>query len=224
MWPTWPTSNLPRLMSAKPRLLLPDTMVIVAAMRLQRWEPLCSAFESVVPDIIADETEFFDDKNQRRIYVVVEPAPTAGLHRFSVVQAAVGSAAPDTVQGGEFTLWQAPAAEFLRTRDLLHPELSGRVHEGEQEAVTYLRLADHPHTIRFVTADSGAIQAVVAFGLGDCPVSLDAVLKSCGQQVALDDEFCDEHVRACVRLGGQRVATGRALAAAPVTAPRKKRP
>ena len=198
-------------------------MVIHTAMRLRKWEPLCRAFEVVVPDIIAGEMMFFDDKDKRRVYVVVESAPTAGLHRFSVVQAAGGPRVPDTVQGGEFAIWQAPAADFLQTKAMLHPELSSRFHDGEQEAVTYLRLAANPHEIRFVTADAGAIQAAVAFGLSDCPISLEAVLKSCGHQTALDNEFCDEHVKACVRMGGQRVATDRALAPAPIDKARKKR-
>ena len=177
-WPISRISNLPRPMSAKPRLLLPDTMVIHTAMRLQRWEPLCRAFYVVVPELIAGETKFFDDADRWRTYVTLESAPTAGRHRFTVVQAVGGPAVPDTVQGGEFTLWQAPADEFGRTREMLHPDISGRVHEGEQEAVTYLRLADNPHTIWFVTADVGAIKATVALGFSNCPVSLDAVLKS----------------------------------------------
>jgi hypothetical protein len=51
-------------------------MVIHTAMRLQRWEPLCRAFDVVVPEIIAGETKFFDDADRRRTYVTLESAQT----------------------------------------------------------------------------------------------------------------------------------------------------
>ena len=200
-------------------------MVIVAAMRLQRWVPICRAFNVIVPAIIAGETQFFDDHEGQRVYVDLRAAPTAGRHRFTVrSSAAAATAVPDPVANGEFTLWQASGPEFLKTRDLLHPELSARVDAGEQEAVTYLRLAADPDTILFATADAGAILATVAFGFSACPVSLEAVLKSCGQKVALSEEFCDSHVKECVRLGQQRVVTGRALAPPAIAKARKKRP
>lgn len=217
-------------MTAKPRLLLPDTMVILTAMRLQRWVPICRRFEVVVPAIIAAETRFFDDADGRRVYLDLEPAPTTGKHRFAVRASAAatlpvpvaGPPAADPVADGEFTCWHASAIDLIETGELLHPELSPKVDDGEKEAVTYLRLADEPHDIWFVTADSGGIQASVAFGFSDCPVSLSAVLKNCGQQIALDVEFHDEHVKECIRLGKQRVATGRALAPPCEGKPRKK--
>ncbi len=101
----------------------------------------------VVPGIIAGETKFFLDAGQRRIDVVVQAATTVGRHRFAIVQPIGAAAIPETVQGREFTLWDATPGDFERTAPLLHPDLAGRVHAGEQEALTDLRLADNPRML-----------------------------------------------------------------------------
>lgn len=191
----------------KQRLLLPDTMVVVAAMRHGRWTAMCQAYDVIVPSIIASETKFYDDANQKRIYVDCVSSQTAGKHSFRENSGNAGPTVSSTGVSacqGDFTLWEAPVSEFAKTDSLLHPDLAVKVHDGEREAVTYLRLVDDETDVWFVTADSGGIQAAVAFGMGHCAVSLDQVLKKCGQQVAaLSDEFRDPHVKMCRDIGGR---------------------
>ncbi len=67
------------------------------------------------------------------------------------------------------------------------------------------------------------MKATVALGMTDCPVSWDTVLKMCGQQIALDEEFCDDHVKERVRLDRACVAQGRALAPTKDATPKRKR-
>lgn len=217
-------------MSAKPRLLVPDTNVIIEAMRRGRWVQICVAYEVVVPSIIAKEMDFFPDLTTpgKRHHVTLTPL-VHGKHNFVLNQpvsgaGAIGGAdpAPDPA-GGEFLVWGAPVAEFNDTKLLLHPDLRERLDEGEQEAVTYLRLLDDEASagVAFATADVGGILATVAFDRTHCAVSLESILRKCGYSAALANEFRESHVQACVRDGQIRVAQGRALAhtTAPASSP-----
>ncbi|MCA2991099.1 hypothetical protein [Gemmatimonas sp.] len=183
----------------------------------------------MIPSIIAQhEMQFFDDLGGKRIYLECVPASVTGKYTFRERQgwapeASAPTAASSPAFAGEFTVWEAPAAEFLRTGELLHPDLAPKVDDGEREAVTYLRLADEEDRLWFATADAGAIQAVVAFGRSDWAVSFEHVLKTCGQLTALDPEFCDMHVSKCKKIGGERLAQGRALAVPQVAKKGKKR-
>ncbi len=210
-------------MATKPRLLLPDANVVLEAMRQGRWEALCRSAAVVIPELIVDEVRFYQDKSGNRIDLLHEAVPGSSNHRLVVSQPVGRAAVPDAVSQGEFTIWQAPGAEFMKTKSLLHPDLASRVDDGEQEAITYLRLAPDPEGIQFLTADSGAIQAAVAFDFGQCLVSLDMRLKACGQQAAVAPEFGDEHLKRCRDLGAQRVIEGRALATKVAPATRSRR-
>jgi hypothetical protein len=206
-------------MSAKPRLLLPDTVVIITAMACGRWQALCDAYDVIVPSIIAfDEMQFFIDKSGRKQYVELVDATMAGRHRFVLkpsVSATGGAtvASLDLIGGGEFTVWPAPLAELQETRAMLHPELRPRVDAGELEAITYLRLIPEGDGVAFVTADVGAIYATVAFDRAECAMSLEDVLAKCGKSTPLDFEFGAEHMKQSVSEGMTRKLQGRALAA-----------
>src|ERR1035437_130709 len=203
-------------MSAKPRLLLPDTVVIIATMACGRWPALCGAYAVMVPSIIAGEMQFYFDKDGVKQHVELVTAVTTGRHRFTHKPTVSGpgvSAAVnlDPIAAGEFALWSAPLGDLQHTKMLLHPELRPRVDDGELEAVTYLRLLQDGEGVAFVTADVGAIHATVAFDRPECGMSLEHVLAKCGHSMSLAYEFGDAHLKESVRDGEVRKLQGRAL-------------
>lgn len=206
-------------MSDKPRLLLPDTVVIIAAMACGRWPALCAAYDVMVPSIIAArETQFFVDEDGNRQYVDLVSVE-GDRHRFVVKPSASGVhgskvASSNPIDSAEFKVWSASPTELLQTRAMLHPEMRTRVDNGELEAVTYLRLLPEGDGVVFVTADVGAIYATVAFDRTECAVSLEEVLAKCGKSVPLDYEFGDEHLKQSVKDGMTRKLQGRALSLA----------
>ena len=195
-------------------------MVIVTAMQRSRWVALCEAYEVVVPSIIAGEMEFFDDDEGRRHHVQLEPIGTAGIpgvggpHRFRLVGrvenpgAPPVSVTPDPIAAGKFEVWSASTSDLGQTDAMLHPSLRERVHVGEREAVTYLRLHPELEDVVFVTADVGAIHATVELDRSECAMSLETVLAKCGQSIALDYEYTAGHVTDCVRDGQARKLQG----------------
>lgn len=178
-------------MRAKPRLLLLDAGAVIAAFQCRGWAALCDEYEIVVPSIIVSEAHFFPDPEGRR-----HPIDLASL------------VASNTIEE-----YEAPLEEFVRTAALLHPELRSRVHEGEQEALTYLR-TQPTDGVAFLSADGGAIEAAVALGVGDCAMSLETALQKCGQTKSLPERHTEAFVRRKVQEGSIRLIQGRSLARA----------
>lgn len=176
-------------MKSKPRLLLLDAGAVIAAFRCRGWSALCASYQIVVPSIIVQEAQFFRDEAGKR-----QPIDLAAL-----------------VEANAITEYEAPLAEFAATGALLHPELRGRVHAGEQEALTYLR-TQPTEGVAFLTADGGAIEAAVALGVGECAMSLEAALQRCGQTKRLPEPHTEAFVRRKLQEGSIRVVQGRSLA------------
>jgi len=175
-------------MPPKPRFLLCDAVSIITAHELGVWDKLCSSYEILVPSIVIDECEFYRDDQGQRIPIDLRTQ----------------------VQQGIISEYQANPADFAATSALLHPELRARVHAGEREALTYLRI-NEPDDVWFVTADGGAIEAAVAFDRGDRAVSLEMVLRRIGITKQLEKHHTDAFVVDHRRRGSIIVAQGRAL-------------
>lgn len=176
-------------MPKKPRLLLLDAGAIIVAFQSGGWDALCKAYEIIVPSIIIDEAHFYTDADGCRHPIDLQPLVDAG-----------------TIQG-----YEAPLAEFKNTRALLHPELRERVHDGEQEALTYLRT----HSIEgvaFVVGDGGAVEAAVALDVAECALSLESALRMCGLTKRLPEQHTEAFVKRKIGDGYVRVVQGRARA------------
>jgi hypothetical protein len=176
-------------MKAKPRLLLLDAGAVIIAWQCGGWAALRANYQLIVPSIVVAEAHFYPDRNGKKI-----PIDLAAM-----------------VQTGEIQEYEATPDEFAATSSLLHASLRDRVHEGEQEALTYLRT--QPTTgVAFVSADGGAIEAAVAFGFGDAVLSLETVLQMCGHSKRLPDRHSAAFVRRKIEEGSTRLIQGRALA------------
>lgn len=211
-------------MSAKPRLLLLDTVVVLEAMRQAKWLPLCRLYDVILPSIVVNiELQYFVDAAEVHHELVCEPVAGSDRHRFVTTSRGVRTAPGSCpVWAGEFRQWAAAPHDLIQTGELLHPELRLTVHDGEREAVTYLRMNDAEEPTYYATADAGAIKAVVAFNGTTTLLSFEDVLNKCGHSVAkLDHHFCSPFVKRAIEQGQVLKIQGRALAPVPKAGKRK---
>lgn len=175
-------------MPRKPRLLLCDAVAIITAHEVGSWDELCGRYDVLVPSIVIEEAHFYRDGNGCAIPIDLR----------------------QQVHSGQIREYTASLGDYSSTAAMLHPELRVRVDDGEREALTFLR-QDNGEDVWFITADGGAIEAAVAFDRGECAQSLDTALKSIGLTKSLSAHHMDRFVAEHKRLGGIRLAEGRAL-------------
>lgn len=170
-------------MAVKPRLVLVDAGAVIHAHRCGGWAQLCSAYEVVVPSIVAGEASFYLDDERKRVPIDMEP----------------------DIALGRVVSYVASVADFKGTSAFLPPQLRNRVHAGELEALTYLRLGN-AHGIAFLTADGGAIEATVVLGFSESAMSLQRALQMCGVTKVLPYEHTEAFVSEAKRRGGTTLA------------------
>lgn len=176
-------------MTRKPRLLLLDAGAVIAAFACGGWDALCQHYEIVIPAIVIDEAHFFTDGEGNRNPIDLEPY----------------------LSSGAVTRFEADVLELAETSRRLHPTLRTRIHAGEQEALTYLRV-EGTDGVGFVSADGAAIEATHAFDAADCALSLDHVLRRCGVTKALEERHTDGFVKRHLDEGGRLLVQGLLLA------------
>lgn len=160
-------------MRQKPSLLLLDAGAVIGAFACGGWTQLCEAYEIVIPRLVVDESIYFRDVDGRTIAIDLNPY----------------------IANGSVDRYEADASEFALTREILHPFILDRLHHGELEALTYLRLREEKSAIGFISADGVAIQATHAFDAAECALSLDVALKRCGITKNLEWRYSAEFVR-----------------------------
>jgi len=102
------------------------------------------------------------------------------------------------------------AAEIDALRKRFTPDFRERLDDGELEALAYL-LKNPDESMRFVTADGPAIQAVAMLDR-DCRVmSLAEVMDRCGYTKPLPHQFSRDFVKRHVGEGSVRRIQGRGL-------------
>lgn len=159
-------------MRQKPRLLLLDAGAVIGAFACGGWEALCDAYHIVVPATVIGEALYYIDATGRQQSIDLAPyIATDRIERY-----------------------EASALELAVTISTLHPYIRDRIHRGELEALTYLRLQPDKTGIAFISTDGVAIQATHAFDAADCALSLDAVLRKCGITKELHHMYCDAFV------------------------------
>ncbi len=170
-------------MAAKPRLVLLDAGAVIHAHRCNGWALLCARYEVVVPSIVAGEAAFFKDSDGQRVPIDLEP---------------------DFVNG-HIQRYEATVSDTAQTMSALPKELRGRVHDGELEALTYLRV-NGTKDLAFLSGDGGAIEATVVLGISDVAMSLQRALQLCGVTKALPREHTEEFIAEAKRRGGSTLA------------------
>jgi hypothetical protein len=136
-----------------------DACAVFEAFSARGWRALCTQYEVLIPETVAfREAYYYEDDEGTK-------------HDLDMKQFAAD---------GMFKLVAAPTTSIEDMRKRLHPGLRQKVDAGEAEAIAYLRTLGDLEHIRFVTADGGAIEALVAFDMGEAAMSLDAALRACG--------------------------------------------
>ena len=166
-------------MAGRPRLVLLDAGAVFAALEHEAWDALADRYEVVVPRIVLDEIQFYYSREtQRRVDVDPE----------------------SWVENGTIQEYEARAADVAETLTRINWADGPDIHDGEAEALTYLRLEVDPFAsdIAFVSADGAAIQATALLDLSHTAKCLSEVLRAIGYSKSLPSrhrrEFVDQHL------------------------------
>ena len=170
-------------MAVKPRLVLVDAGAVIHAHRCGGWAQLCKSYEVIVPTIVVGEATFYLGDDRKRIPIDI---------------------APDIVAGRVVT-YSASASDFAATSAALPASLRVRVHDGELEALTLLRISGTKETA-LLTADGGAVEATVVFGFSEVAMSLQRALQLSGMTKALPYEHTEAFIVEAKRRGGVTLA------------------
>lgn len=174
-------------MRQKPSLLLLDAGAVIGAFACGGWTRLCNAYEIVIPRLVVNESIYFRDAEGRTIAIDLSPY----------------------IESGSIDIYDADVIEFALTKEILHPFIRDRLHHGELEALTYLRLREEKPDIGFVSADGAAIQATHAFDAADCALSLEVALERCGITKNLEWRYSAEFVKKHLAEGAKLLVMGR---------------
>ncbi|MCZ0935412.1 MAG: hypothetical protein OXJ54_09545 [Gemmatimonadetes bacterium] len=166
-------------MAGRPRLVLLDAGAVFAALEHEAWDALTDRYDVVVPRIVSDEIQFYHSREtHRRVYVDPE----------------------SWVEDGTIQEYEAQATDVAETLTLINRADGPEIHDGEAEALTYLRLEVDPlaSDIAFVSADGAAIQATALLDLSHTAKCLSEVLRAIGYSKPLPlrhrREFVDSHL------------------------------
>lgn len=167
-------------MARRPRLLLLDAGAVFGALEHQAWQALVNGYELVIPKIVLGEVQF---------YVSRETGERVEVDTQAWIDA------------GAVVIYEASAAELADTIRLINRPDGPEIHEGEAEALTYLRMQVDPADtgVAFVSADGAAIQATALLDLSHTAKCLEDVLAAVGYTKPLAAryrrEFVERHVR-----------------------------
>ena len=170
-------------MAARPRLVLLDAGAVIHAHRSGGWAQLCTAYDVIVPAIVAGEASFFLDADNKRQPIDLSPDFVAG----------------------RVQQYQASVTDFAATVASLPDALRLRVHDGELEALTYLRTVGTKDTA-FLSGDGGAIEATVVLGFSNVAMSLERALQLCGITKSLPPEHTEAFIAEAKQRGGVTLA------------------
>lgn len=160
-------------MARRPRLLLLDTGALFGALEHQAWQALVNGYELVIPKTVLQEAKFYVSReNGERIEIATQA----------------------WIDTGAVVAYEASATELADTLRLINRPDGPEIHEGEAEALTYLRLKVDPADtgIAFVSADGAAIQATALLDLSHTARCLEDVLAAVGFTKPLASRYCRE--------------------------------
>ena len=124
------------MMGGRAKLVLLDAGAVFGALEHDAWEGLTNAYEVVVPRIVLDEVQFYMSRGTgKRVYVDTD----------------------EWIRAGAIVCYEATACAVAETLKLVNWPDGPDIHDGEAEALTYLRLQVDPlaEHVAFVSADGG---------------------------------------------------------------------
>lgn len=167
-------------MARRPTLVVLDAGAVFGALEHGAWEALTKWYDVVLPQIVMNEIQFYVSREtQRKVYV--DPQ--------------------EWVNEGKVQAFQATVVDLAGTISQINAPGGPEIHEGEAEALTYLRLeVDSESTdVAFVSADGAAIQATVLLDLSHTAKCLAEVLQVIGFSKPLaprhQRKFVDEQLQ-----------------------------
>lgn len=164
----------------RPTLVVLDAGAVFGALEHGAWEALTKSYEVVLPQIVMNEIQFFVSRETKE-KEYVDPQ--------------------EWVNEGKVQPYQATGVDLIRTLSQINASDGPEIHEGEAEALTYLRLEVDPEAtdVAFVSADGAAIQATVLLELSHTAKSLAEVLDAVGFSKPLAGRhqrpFVDRHLQ-----------------------------
>ncbi len=172
-------------MARRPTLVVLDAGAVFGALEHGAWGPLTNSYEVVLPQIVMNEIQFyFSRETGKKVYV--DPQ--------------------EWVEEGKVHPYEATAVELAGTMSQINAPDGPEIHEGEAEALTYLRLElDLDSTdVGFVSADGAAIQATVLLDLSHAAKSLAEILEAVGFSKPLAPKHQRKFVEEQLQKGFQR--------------------
>jgi hypothetical protein len=167
-------------MARRPKLLLLDAGAVFGALEHDAWDVLTDCYKVVVPTIVLEEVQFYVSRETGR-RVDVDPGEWVSARRIE--------------------RYEASAADLASTLSVINVPDGPEIHEGEAEALTYLRteMRASATDVAFVSADGAAIQATALLDLSHTARCLAEVLQAVGYSKPLaaryQRQFVDEHLQ-----------------------------
>ena len=162
-----------------------DAGAVFAVLEHEAWDALTRGYQVVIPRIVLDEIQFYYSRDTgRKVFVNPE----------------------SWVEHGKIRAYEAQATDVAETLTLINRPDGPEIHDGEAEALTYLRLEVDPlaQDIAFVSADGAAIQATALLDMSHTAKSLSEVLQVIGYSKPFPRRHRRQFVERHLRLGFQR--------------------
>lgn len=172
-------------MAGRARLVLLDAGAVFAALEHEAWEVLTNGYDVVVPRIVLEEVQFYHSRETgRKIYVDTD----------------------EWIESGLIRRYEAAAVDVAETLTMINVPDGPEIHDGEAEALTYLRLeVDSSSTdVAFVSADGAAIQATALLDLSHTARCLADVLEAIGYSKPLASKYGRDFVERHLQKGFER--------------------
>ncbi len=112
-------------MARRPTLLVLDAGAVFGALEHGAWVALTDSYEVVLPQIVMNEIQFYVSRETRE-KVYVDPQ--------------------EWIEEGKVQAFQATVVNLAGTISQINAPGAPEIHEGEAEALTYLRLEAIPFT------------------------------------------------------------------------------
>lgn len=148
-----------RQKSARPLLLLLDADVVIEAHRLGVWEVLIARSGVACPATVVHDEALF--------YCKEEHSVPASIHL------------PRLAAAGQIAMLEGTADDLRRLDATLTPDVLGRLHPGESEALALL-LVQKAQGHLFCSGDWAAIYALALLGLSEWGISFERALDTLG--------------------------------------------
>ena len=137
---------------------MPDADIIINLHAAGLWQLVTTAYQIIVPSIIAHEAQFYVDQQGDRNPIDLQAQ----------------------VQARQIEEMSASLDDLAALQQCFHPDRLEGLHDGEQEALA-LVLSGTFVGGHFCSGDRAAIRALAALGLESQGVSLETALQEIGQ-------------------------------------------